>query len=47
MFPVWWDQLWELCLSVHEGLRRVAVEILQTMIISEWALSEDLVLHRD
>jgi dedicator of cytokinesis protein 3 len=34
----------ELCLSVHEGLRRVAVEILQTMIISEWALSEDLVL---
>ena len=34
----------ELCLSVHEGLRHVAVEILQTMIISEWALSEDLVL---
>jgi dedicator of cytokinesis protein 3 len=32
----------ELCLSVHEGLRRVAVEILQTMIVSEWALSEDL-----
>ncbi|CAG8983084.1 hypothetical protein HYALB_00006112 [Hymenoscyphus albidus] len=32
----------ELCLSVHEGLRRVAVEVLQTMIVSEWALSEDL-----
>lgn len=34
----------ELCLSMHEGLRRVGVEILQTMIISEWALSEDLSL---
>ncbi|CAD6445209.1 3558dd32-0b9c-4e2e-a3e9-d8d914c3c568 [Sclerotinia trifoliorum] len=32
----------ELCLSVHEGLRRVAVEVLQTMIVSEWTLSEDL-----
>ncbi|KAG9246481.1 hypothetical protein BJ878DRAFT_540274 [Calycina marina] len=32
----------ELCLSVHEGLRRVAVEVLQTMIISEFTLSEDL-----
>jgi dedicator of cytokinesis protein 3 len=32
----------ELCLSMHEGLRRVAVEILQTMIVSEWALNEDL-----
>ncbi|OBT82562.1 hypothetical protein VE02_08422 [Pseudogymnoascus sp. 03VT05] len=32
----------ELCLSVHEGLRRVAVEVLQTMIASEWNLSEDL-----
>ena len=32
----------ELCLSVHEGLRSVAVRILQTMIISEWTLSEDL-----
>lgn len=31
-----------LCLSVHEGLRHVAVEVLQTMIISEWALGEDL-----
>lgn len=32
----------ELCLSVHEGLRRVAVEVLQTMIVSEWTLNEDL-----
>lgn len=32
----------ELCLSVHEGLRSVAVRILQTMIASEWTLSEDL-----
>lgn len=32
----------ELCLSVHEGLRGVAVRILQTMIVSEFALSEDL-----
>ncbi|TQV95025.1 dedicator of cytokinesis [Cordyceps javanica] len=32
----------ELCLSVHEGLRRMAVEVLQTMIVSEWTLSEDL-----
>ncbi|KAI8634268.1 SH3 domain-containing protein [Xylariaceae sp. FL1651] len=32
----------ELCLSVHGGLRRVAVEVLQTMIVSEWTLSEDL-----
>jgi len=32
----------ELCLSVHEGLRRVAVEVLQTMIASEWNLSEEL-----
>lgn len=32
----------ELCLSVHEGLRRTAVEVLQTMIASEWTLSEDL-----
>ncbi|GAB0135238.1 nrps [Epichloe bromicola] len=32
----------ELCLSVHEGLRRMAVEVLQTMMISEWTLSEDL-----
>ncbi|KAF1938886.1 hypothetical protein EJ02DRAFT_353483 [Clathrospora elynae] len=34
----------ELCLSVHEGLRSVAIEVLQTMIISEWTLSEDLSL---
>jgi hypothetical protein len=32
----------ELCLSVHQGLRNVAVEVLQTMIVSEWTLSEDL-----
>ena len=32
----------ELCLTVHEGLRSVAVEILQTMLVSEWTLSEDL-----
>ena len=34
----------ELCLSVHEGLRGVAVKILQSMIISEWTLNEDLSL---
>ncbi|OJJ39560.1 hypothetical protein ASPWEDRAFT_104701 [Aspergillus wentii DTO 134E9] len=32
----------ELCLSVHEGLRHVAVEILRTMILSEWDLNQDL-----
>jgi len=32
----------ELCLSVHEGLRSVAIEVLQTMIVSEWTLGEDL-----
>ncbi|OAX85104.1 hypothetical protein ACJ72_00517 [Emergomyces africanus] len=32
----------ELCLSVHEGLRHVAVRILHTMIVSEWQLNEDL-----
>ncbi|KAJ2987636.1 hypothetical protein NUW58_g4393 [Xylaria curta] len=32
----------QLCLSVHGGLRKVAVEVLQTMIVSEWTLSEDL-----
>ncbi|CAI7621572.1 unnamed protein product [Penicillium glandicola] len=31
-----------LCLSVHEGLRRVAVQILQTMILSEWDLNQDI-----
>ena len=34
----------ELCLSVHEGLRGVAIQVLQTMIISEWTLSQDLSL---
>ncbi|MCJ1350063.1 MAG: hypothetical protein MMC33_000044 [Icmadophila ericetorum] len=32
----------ELCMSVHEGLRSVAVEVLQSMIVSEWTLNEDL-----
>ncbi|KAI1185584.1 SH3 domain-containing protein [Nemania serpens] len=32
----------QLCLSVHGGLRKVAVEVLQTMLVSEWTLSEDL-----
>ncbi|KAI1438922.1 SH3 domain-containing protein [Xylaria sp. CBS 124048] len=32
----------QLCLSVHGGLRKVAVEVLQSMIVSEWTLSEDL-----
>ncbi|PHH49325.1 DOCK-like protein YLR422W [Ceratocystis fimbriata CBS 114723] len=32
----------ELCLSVHQGLRATAVDVLQTMIVSEWTLSEDL-----
>ncbi|KAH8687410.1 hypothetical protein BGZ60DRAFT_362811 [Tricladium varicosporioides] len=40
--PVLVGPIVELCLSVHEGLRRVAVEILQSMIVSEWTLSEDL-----
>src|SRR5204863_9776055 len=34
----------ELCLSVHEGLRHVAVDILRTMIVSEWQLNEDLTM---
>ncbi|KAL9113227.1 MAG: hypothetical protein Q9227_002562 [Pyrenula ochraceoflavens] len=34
----------ELCLSVHEGLRQTAVGILQTMIIGEWELNEDLAM---
>ncbi|KAL9618977.1 MAG: hypothetical protein Q9160_006371 [Pyrenula sp. 1 TL-2023] len=34
----------ELCLSVHEGLRHTAVGILQSMIVSEWELSEDLAM---
>jgi hypothetical protein len=40
--PVLVGPIVELCLSVHEGLRGVAVEVLQTMIVSEWTLSEDL-----
>ncbi|KAI9707910.1 MAG: hypothetical protein M1820_004516 [Bogoriella megaspora] len=32
----------QLCMSVHQGLRSVAVGILRTMIISEWTLNEDL-----
>ena len=32
----------ELCLSVHEGVRTAAIGVLQTMIISEWSLSQDL-----
>ncbi|KAI9681251.1 MAG: hypothetical protein M1817_002533 [Caeruleum heppii] len=31
-----------LCLSIHGSLRNVAVQILHTMIVSEWTLSEDL-----
>lgn len=31
-----------LCLSVHEGLRHVAVYILRTMILSEWDLNQDI-----
>ncbi|KAF1808880.1 hypothetical protein P152DRAFT_206786 [Eremomyces bilateralis CBS 781.70] len=34
----------ELCLTVHEGLRITAIEVLQTMIVSEWTLSQDLLL---
>ncbi|RKF57737.1 Dedicator of cytokinesis protein 1 [Erysiphe neolycopersici] len=32
----------ELCLSVHEGVRKVAVDILRTIIVSEWNLNEDI-----
>ena len=32
----------DLCMSIHEGLRSVAVSILQSMIVSEWGLNEDL-----
>ncbi|KAL2351881.1 C2 domain in Dock180 and Zizimin proteins-domain-containing protein [Cryomyces antarcticus] len=31
-----------LCMSVHAGLRKVAIEVLQSMIVSEWTLNEDL-----
>jgi dedicator of cytokinesis protein 3 len=40
--PVLVGPIVELCLSVHQGLRQVAVEVLQSMIVSEWTLSEDL-----
>lgn len=33
-----------LCLSHHEALRSVALEILQTMIVSEFVLNEDLAI---
>lgn len=32
----------ELCLSIHNGLRCTAVRVLQTMIIGEWILGQDL-----
>lgn len=32
----------ELCLSVHEGLRNVATGVLQSMIVSEWTLNQNL-----
>lgn len=32
----------ELCLSMHASLRTVSVEVLRTMILSEWTLNEDL-----
>ncbi|KAI9666893.1 MAG: hypothetical protein M1831_001398 [Alyxoria varia] len=32
----------ELCFSVHEGLRSVAIGVLHTMIIGEWTLNESL-----
>ncbi|RMY56386.1 hypothetical protein D0863_12997 [Hortaea werneckii] len=34
----------ELCLSVHAGLRNVAVEVLRTMIISTWEIDMDLTI---
>lgn len=33
----------ELCLGAHEGLRKMAVEVMQSMVISEWTLSQNLV----
>jgi dedicator of cytokinesis protein 3 len=33
-----------LCLSHHEALRSVALEVLQTMIVSEFVISEDLAI---
>lgn len=35
-------QVTELCLSVHEGLRGVAIMVLKSMILNEWDLSQDL-----
>ncbi|KAK5722707.1 Deoxycytidine kinase 1 [Elasticomyces elasticus] len=32
----------ELCLSVHAGLRTVAIEVLRSMIISTWEIDQDL-----
>ena len=32
----------ELCLSVHASLRNVAIEVLRTMIISNWEIEQDL-----
>lgn len=32
----------ELCLSVHAGLRTVAIEVLRSMIISAWEIDQDL-----
>jgi hypothetical protein len=32
----------ELCLSVHASLRSVAIEVLRTMIISNWEIDQDL-----
>lgn len=32
----------DLCLSVHEGLRHVGVEVLRSMILSEWDLNQEL-----
>lgn len=40
--PVLVGPIVELCLSIHQGLRHVAVEVLQTMIVSEWTMNADL-----
>jgi hypothetical protein len=34
----------QLCLSHHEALRSVALEVLQTMIVSEFVINEDLAI---
>lgn len=36
------EPIMELCLSVHEGLRNVAIGVLHSMIVSEWTLNDDL-----